>query len=345
MDAPQIQYATSADGTEIAYTTSGRGLPLVVAAVVGASHLGIEWAEPAFRDFYTDLARRYQVIRIDLRNHGLSTRGVRALGLDDFVADVLAVLDALGVERAAWAATSITTKVALRFAAVHPERTHSMVLQWAIIGDDVARTVLGRQLIAVRELIDVDWDSYADVFAILGVGFDEPEKTRSVRRVVRESCRPEDYRRVAAALGHADVSADLERVDAPVLMVLRDSPLFDEEPMRQITARLRNGRMTVLPGRHADPLDSPFARAIDGFLLPAPAPAAVNGAEPLTARQLEVIRLLAAGKSNGEIAEALVLSQWTVNRHVSAILTRLGAANRAEAVRIAVVGGLLGPSG
>jgi DNA-binding CsgD family transcriptional regulator/tetratricopeptide (TPR) repeat protein len=52
----------------------------------------------------------------------------------------------------------------------------------------------------------------------------------------------------------------------------------------------------------------------------------------LTARQLEVLDLLEAGLTNAQIAERLVLSTRTVDHHVSAILTKLGAATRQEAV-------------
>ncbi len=54
-------------------------------------------------------------------------------------------------------------------------------------------------------------------------------------------------------------------------------------------------------------------------------------AEPLTSRELEVLRLLAAGQSNQRIAHDLVLALDTVKKHVSHVLAKLGAANRTEA--------------
>lgn len=57
--------------------------------------------------------------------------------------------------------------------------------------------------------------------------------------------------------------------------------------------------------------------------------------EPLTERENEVLNLLAKGMTNKEIAEALVITERTVKFHVSAILTKLGASNRTEAVSIA----------
>ena len=54
-------------------------------------------------------------------------------------------------------------------------------------------------------------------------------------------------------------------------------------------------------------------------------------AEPLTERELEVLRLLAAGRSNQRIAHELVVALDTVKKHVTHVLGKLGAANRTEA--------------
>src|SRR5690606_26483211 len=66
-------------------------------------------------------------------------------------------------------------------------------------------------------------------------------------------------------------------------------------------------------------------------------PRPVTRANPagLTPRQLEVLALLCEGLTDAEIAHRLVLSVKTVNHHVSAVLDKLGADNRRDAVRIA----------
>jgi LuxR family transcriptional regulator, maltose regulon positive regulatory protein len=55
-------------------------------------------------------------------------------------------------------------------------------------------------------------------------------------------------------------------------------------------------------------------------------------ADPLSDRELEVLGLLAAGRTNREIAEELVVALDTVKKHVSHVLDKLGAANRTQAV-------------
>jgi len=63
--------------------------------------------------------------------------------------------------------------------------------------------------------------------------------------------------------------------------------------------------------------------------------------EPLTAREQEVLALLAQGLPNKEIAERLVITERTAKFHVSAIMSKLGATNRTEAVALARQQGLL----
>ena len=63
--------------------------------------------------------------------------------------------------------------------------------------------------------------------------------------------------------------------------------------------------------------------------------------EPLSPRELEVLELLAAGRSNREIADQLVVALDTVKKHVSHLLDKLGAGNRTQAVARARELGLL----
>ena len=65
---------------------------------------------------------------------------------------------------------------------------------------------------------------------------------------------------------------------------------------------------------------------------PAPEPGPSGIVDPLTSRELEVLRMLALGRSNQAIARELVVTLDTVKKHVGHVLGKLGAANRTEAV-------------
>jgi DNA-binding NarL/FixJ family response regulator len=72
----------------------------------------------------------------------------------------------------------------------------------------------------------------------------------------------------------------------------------------------------------------------------APATSVQEGAA-LTPRELEVLRLVARGLSNKEIAEALALSTHTVKYHLAAVLAKLGVRSRTEAVSLGIRKGLV----
>jgi DNA-binding NarL/FixJ family response regulator len=71
-----------------------------------------------------------------------------------------------------------------------------------------------------------------------------------------------------------------------------------------------------------------------------PAPASVIF-EPLTARELEVLRLLAQGLNNPQIAERLIVSRRTVDAHLRSIYAKLGVRSRSAAIHVATEYGLI----
>ena len=103
---------------------------------------------------------------------------------------------------------------------------------------------------------------------------------------------------------------------------------------------------TILGGLGAAPMTDRVAARLRGLgvrdLPRRPSRATVGNPAGLTGRQLEVLDQLGEGRTNAEIAAALHISPKTVGHHVSAILDKLGAADRREAARLARDRGLTG---
>ena len=127
---PKTQYATSADGVNIAYQVIGEG-PLDLVFVMGwVSHLEYFWREPSFARFLLHLTSFSRLILFDKRGTGLSDPvPVSDLPtLEQRMTDVQTVLDAVGSERAALLGVSEGGPMCALFAATYPERTAALVM-------------------------------------------------------------------------------------------------------------------------------------------------------------------------------------------------------------------------
>ena len=107
-------------------------------------------------------------------------------------------------------------------------------------------------------------------------------------------------------------------------------------PMAALLGRLVAAQRTETAAARRVPLGC-LSRLLQAFDVQhsgpgVPATAVPGMVEQLTARELEVLGLLAAGRSNQAIAAELVVALDTVKKHVTHVLDKLGAANRTEAV-------------
>jgi len=168
---------------------------------------------------------------------------------------------------------------------------------------------------------------------------------------MRETSTPQSMRYYLEILGKADIRPLLSQVAAPVLVMHPAGPSHVEfDWASALVASLPDARLTLLSSGANSPVFGQGGRealaAIDDFLghgahPPRDQRLALDGVRPareaaLTARELDVLRLLAAGDSNKEIARALGVTVNTVERHVANLYRKIGARGRADATAYAL---------
>jgi DNA-binding NarL/FixJ family response regulator len=126
----------------------------------------------------------------------------------------------------------------------------------------------------------------------------------------------------AGARGYLTKDAGAEQIRGAVERVAAGEAAIDPAVQRQLIAAVQRQRVTAPPP------------CPDGGELP----------DGLTPREAEVLELIAAGLSNGEIADRLVVSGATVKSHVNHLFAKIGARDRAQAVAYAYQHELVAPS-
>jgi len=347
MELP-IQYARTRDGVNIAFWALGDGTAFVhLTPGTTASHG--EWEIPECRRWYERLADKRKLVRYNNRGEGLSDREVSDRLLEASVIDLETVVDHLDLDRFVLFGPWYGGPPAIAYAARHPQRVSHLIL-WCTFarGSEWLRQP---QLQAVRSLVDKDWVVYTEAVAHVILGWSEGEPARRYAAVLRESVTPEFVQNYYDQVNDWDVSALLPRVSAPTLVLHRRHHSLGLDVPRGLAAGIRNSRLVLLDGSSTAPYlgDTEAAlRAIDEFLgegEPPPETPQVPAAEPcfpsiLTARELEVLRLIAGGRTNSEIADELVLSIRTVARHTTNIYAKIAVRGRAEATAYAIRHGL-----
>ena len=124
---PPLSFTRTANGTTLAYQVVGEG-PLDLVFLFGwPSHLALMWENPAFADFLHRLASFSRLILFDRTGNGMSDRGPTGHAFEDWMDDVRAVMAAVGSERTAFFGCHLGGRLALLFAATHPELTSAVV--------------------------------------------------------------------------------------------------------------------------------------------------------------------------------------------------------------------------
>jgi DNA-binding CsgD family transcriptional regulator/pimeloyl-ACP methyl ester carboxylesterase len=347
MALPPIGYATTADGVQIAFQTVGNGPAVVMLWAYHASHLALNWNVPLHRGTIEFFARYFRVVNLDFRGAGLSERRIGFLSLDTFAADLDAVLRALGLDRVALVAIGPMMVVACHIAATSPDQVSSLI---SIEGGE---SEANRRVLSLRH---VNPHVEAHVRGALMSGIEDRNAAASLATVAREALEPDVLRYWENVLDGSNLLELAARVTAPALYVnVADDEVIPLAGGQALVDRMPHATLLTVPGR--SPMDVWRDRA--GVQRMASFLAQHFGVEAdvrrsqrqerksrvvhptgLSEREAEVLRLLAVGRSNQQIADDLFISLNTVSHHLRNIFAKTGTSNRTEAASFAHQHGL-----
>jgi len=345
---PLVAYTRTSDAVNIAYAAEGSGPGFVLMPGVPFSDFVAEWQIPVLRRAYLGLADRLRIVQYDGRGTGHSQRVVDDLSLDGMLLDLEAVVDADGLDRFALFGFYHSALHAIAYAARHPERVSRLVLFGGALRGWEPMSGPGTQ--ALLSLIDRDWDTFAESVAHAWLGWPDDAEGRLAAAWFRTASTPDVASRVLREASAVDVTRDAAAVRCETLVLhRRDATVIPLELSERLVEAIPRAELRVLDGSSAalffegtDDVVHQLVRFVAGAS-EAGRPARLargstttTGAAGLTARELEVLRLLAAGQSNAEIAGDLGLSVNTIERHVGNVYRKIDARGRADATAWAI---------
>jgi class 3 adenylate cyclase len=282
MDGGHTGYARTSDGLHIAHRTWGEKSPLHVYLSEFGATVDTRDMHPAFIRLWRQLSGISKVVSLDRRGIGTSDVGCpQRFDLDDYVLDILAVLDALDASQVVLTGEGTSGAAAISFAVAHPDRVSRLAIvngcasQVRREGYDLA-LFSPQDIVSMVETFAPLWGqgqflaAYAPKLAL------DPTFVEVCGRIERFVCGPNAARIWGAAVVGIDVRDLAARVEVPTLVYFTgDLATVTLEQSRDLADRIPNASLVEAPGRlfyqpdHSPQLDE-FAEFIGGRIDPDP---------------------------------------------------------------------------
>ncbi len=270
-DSSAMAMAKSGD-VRIAYETVGDRAGRAVLLIAGLNDQLVYWS-----DRFCDrlVSHGIFVVRFDNRDVGLSSRAEHAYGLDDMAVDAIAVLDALGLDRADVVSTSLGGVIAQLLTLAYPERVRTLVLM-STFADPTPLSLTASEL--KRFLMTaplLDRDTYAEWFVSGTMPASPGVEEAFVRDIgARSFDRGVDHegpsRQVEAIWKTKAWGEQLSSIRTPTLVIHGDAdPLVPVSSGQAIADSIPGARFDILAGRGHDlpwGIEDQLADAIAEFL-------------------------------------------------------------------------------
>ncbi|MFQ5955308.1 MAG: adenylate/guanylate cyclase domain-containing protein [Kiloniellales bacterium] len=245
--SPVTRYAKSGD-VHVAYQVFGEGPVDLVLAPGFVSHIENYWDEPSCARWLNRLASFSRVIMFDKRGTGLSDRVSDLPGMDQRMDDMRAVMDAVGVERAALMGISEGGSLASMFAAHNQARCQALVLYGAF-ARFTSWIPTEESLEQLFAYMDSDWGSGKSLPMFAPSLADDPTFQQWWGKFERLGANPGAAIALVKMNSQIDITEILPTIHVPTLVIHRtDDVTVNIEGGRTLAERIPNARLFELPG-------------------------------------------------------------------------------------------------
>jgi pimeloyl-ACP methyl ester carboxylesterase/DNA-binding CsgD family transcriptional regulator len=339
----RVRYTNAPDGTRLAWAEAGEG-PVLVKAANWLTHLEYEWESPVWKHWMQFFSAHFRFVRYDERGCGMSDWKGDALTVAQWTDDLETVIEAadppwpitlLGISQGASAC--------IQYAVRHPDRVGHLILYGGYARGVIRRgdPVAARMYQAIGELARIAWGSDNATFRQNFTSRFLPGATPEQVQWFNDLCLKTTTGEIAATLlearGAIDVTSLLGEVQAPTLVLHgRGDQICPIAEGRLLASRIAGAEFVELDSpNHVllehEPAWQRFQDAVLAFV-GTRASLSNQAFSALSAREREVLALIAEGLSNTEVAERLHISEKTVRNHASNIFDKLGVWSRAQAI-------------
>ena len=259
----EVFYRDLGEGRTVAIGTIGSGSPIVIIPAFVTNLSTIAEGRDPRSGLISLLSQKFEVILYDRYGTGLSKADYRDFSTEASTAELLAVIDCLGLGSVPMMAMSCAGPIGLTLAARHSERISHLVLLGTYA--DGPTTFYRKDLQeSMLSLVRAHWGIGSKIMADMMFPGAGPEIAERFARMQKEAATPEVAALCLEELYRADVGDLLSRVETPSLVIHYTEDLaFPFQAGRDLASRLPNARLVPLSGRHHLPSEADLPRTAD----------------------------------------------------------------------------------